>query len=96
MVAIITFIFLPFIGCISIRCVCGRPQKVVWLGSDSLGRRQQDSYCSGWTSNSGVLTGVASALLPKYRLLSADSDYACSNALILLCVETSYKPHHHH
>jgi len=73
-----------------------RPQKVVWLGSDSYGRRQQESYCSGWTSNSRALTAKASALLPKYRLLAADADYACDNAFILLCVETSHRPRRHH
>ena len=65
---------------------------MVWLGSDSHGRRQEESYCSGWTSRSDEMTGKASALLPKYRLLAADAQYTCSNAFILLCIETSYRP----
>jgi len=69
-----------------------RPQKMVWLGSDSHGRRREDAYCSGWTSSSSVLSATASSLLPKQRLLAAGVDYACSNAFILLCVETSYRP----
>ena len=77
------------------RCLFDRPQKVVWLGSDSHGRRQQHSYCAGWTSRSDELTGTASALLPKYRLLAADEHYGCNNAFILLCVETSYRPLRH-
>ena len=78
-------------------CISGyRPQKIVWLGSDSHGRRQEDSYCSGWTDDSSAMTGTASALLPKYRLLAADGEFACNNAFILLCVETSYRPYRRH
>jgi len=56
-------------------------------------RRREDAYCDGWTSDSGLATGSGSALLATHRrLLAADVDYACSNAFILLCVETSYTP----
>ena len=71
--------------------VVDRPQKIVWLGSDGRGRRREDAYCSGWTSSSVTVTGSGTALLSKRRLLAADVDYACSNAFILLCVETSYR-----
>jgi hypothetical protein len=66
------------------------PQKLVWLGANSRGERLDGDYCDGWNNNEGQMTGSASALLPKYRLMSAESSYACNNAFILLCIENSY------
>ncbi|XP_055494383.1 collagen type XVIII alpha 1 chain a isoform X2 [Leucoraja erinacea] len=67
------------------------PEKLIWHGSDSKGRRQADSYCEAWRDDKGSGKGMASSLLSS-RLLEQRSS-PCSSPFIILCIENSYLPH---
>ena len=65
-----------------------RPQKSVWHGSDTSGRRLTESYCETWRTDSRAATGQASSLLSG-RLLEQKAA-GCHNAFIVLCIENSF------
>lgn len=64
------------------------PQKSVWHGSDTSGRRLTESYCETWRTDSRAATGQASSLLSG-RLLEQKAA-GCHNAFIVLCIENSF------
>uniref|UniRef100_A0A8D0GYH3 Collagen type XVIII alpha 1 chain n=1 Tax=Sphenodon punctatus TaxID=8508 RepID=A0A8D0GYH3_SPHPU len=64
------------------------PQKNIWHGSDSKGRRLTESYCETWRTDDSVVTGQASSLLSG-RLLEQKNS-SCKNAFIVLCIENSF------
>uniref|UniRef100_A0A670ZHM9 Collagenase NC10/endostatin domain-containing protein n=1 Tax=Pseudonaja textilis TaxID=8673 RepID=A0A670ZHM9_PSETE len=64
------------------------PQKYMWHGSDSKGRRLTESYCETWRTDDTVVTGQASSLASG-KLLEQKSN-SCRNAFIVLCIENSF------
>ena len=68
-------------------CVRFRPQKIVWHGSDSKGKRMMDSYCEAWGTSKTAMTGMGSSLM-EHKLLGMDK-FSCNNAFVLLCVENT-------
>ncbi|KAF7235509.1 Collagen alpha-1(XVIII) chain [Varanus komodoensis] len=64
------------------------PQKYVWHGSDSKGRRLTESYCETWRTDDAVVAGQASSLASG-KLLEQKSS-SCKNAFIVLCIENSF------
>lgn len=79
-------------GCLHLTCKMAvfpsRPQKSVWHGSDSKGRRLTESYCETWRTDDAVVTGQA-ASLASGKLLQQKSS-SCRNAFIVLCIENSF------
>ncbi len=68
-------------------CCHSRPQKIVWHGSDSFGKRNTNSYCEAWDTNLTTELGMSSSLHSN-RLLAAEP-FSCSNAFVLLCIENT-------
>uniref|UniRef100_A0A7M4FW66 Collagenase NC10/endostatin domain-containing protein n=1 Tax=Crocodylus porosus TaxID=8502 RepID=A0A7M4FW66_CROPO len=64
------------------------PQKSVWHGSDSKGRRLTENYCETWRTDSSVVTGQASSL-SSGKLLEQKAS-SCQNAFVVLCIENSF------
>lgn len=61
---------------------------MVWHGSSKEGKRQPDSFCEDWRTNSPAVTGMASPLQSGHFL--QEMPRSCSNSYILLCIENSY------
>lgn len=68
--------------------LCFRPQKSIWHGSDSKGRRLTESYCETWRTDDTVVTGQASSLASG-KLLEQKSS-SCRDTFIVLCIENSF------
>ncbi|XP_067844119.1 collagen alpha-1(XVIII) chain-like isoform X2 [Heptranchias perlo] len=67
------------------------PEKSIWHGSDSKGRRLSESYCDAWREAKEEMTGMSSSLLSGKLLEQRPS--RCSSSFIILCIENSYLPH---
>ncbi|XP_030065944.1 collagen alpha-1(XVIII) chain [Microcaecilia unicolor] len=64
------------------------PQKMIWHGSDTKGRRLTESYCETWRTDDSVAMGQASSLLSG-RLLEQRAQN-CNKSFIVLCIENSF------
>ncbi|XP_029462605.1 collagen alpha-1(XVIII) chain [Rhinatrema bivittatum] len=64
------------------------PQKMIWHGSDTKGRRLTESYCETWRTDDRVVVGQASSLLSG-RLLEQRAE-SCNKTFVVLCIENSF------
>lgn len=64
-----------------------RPQKIIWHGAYTNGKRSMDSYCDAWNTGSTDKVGLASSLF-KNKLLSQE-EFSCSNRFAVLCIEVT-------
>lgn len=64
------------------------PQKMLWHGTDTKGRRLTESYCETWRTDDGVVTGQASSLL-NGKLLEQKAQ-SCNKSFAVLCIENSF------
>lgn len=76
-----------YVQVLNLRCVF-RPQKSIWHGSDSKGRRLTESYCETWRTDDTVVKGQASSLASG-KLLEQKSN-SCRDTFIVLCIENSF------